>query len=923
MCPSSTPTPPSPSPADVVADVAADDDDAAFAVPPRTRVNVFVRVRPAHPPKSGGKKGGGNPPASTGGDVRATRDVGSNGVRIAVNRKSEKTFRYDTVFGEGATQRDVYAVVGRPVIDDVLRGYNGCIMAYGQTGAGKTHSLLNMSSSSSSSSGAAASERDSPGLVPRVVADLFIAMAADYLGMFTVSVAMCQIYNEQIDDLLKPKNVNLRLVKASSSSASASASAADGSSTPPPASSGSYDGWEVEGLSWYRCKSPEYLLSVISNGRKRLVYAETNMNKHSSRSHAVLMIKVVRHSRSEVSSQRKKQQQQQQADGNDAPTSPSGGTPSSLVRQDSTADRNAAKLLRSKQGILSVVDLAGSERVKKSRSEGLRFKEAKNINTSLLALGQCVQALAFKQKHIPYRESILTKFLEPSLCGRARLNFLVCCAPEREHANESMSSLEFAYRAMSVPCSPTVNEMTVCMDPDALIADLASSQSVVKIDTQAMERITAESMRLEEENERLTKERQAIEAEGKRLQADGAQAKKAHREAAARLKAMDADFAKLVAEALVLKQSLLEERQSAREQQERSQERVARLTMEKEAAHGDLERSRGQVARLQEEMSERHEQIAAYAERVQWMEGAIDRTREEAGAIADRMQAMQKIIADSEVKIGGLEEALQDASNRAKALGERSQLDHTRWRQEKTVLAALIKGMRERLVHFERMGRAMVAEAVAAALVQEIVWAATDAISDKALREERAAMSANAHLKAVVVTRRSHLEQCWLRTGVPVIKWGRNERPYARTIRVSADGACLELCAASGGRSRGIGIGTGGRVRSFPLDQVRSMTFSCDAEAAARRMEAAPLQFGADATDAKGDNATPAPLWSEPCHCFLDIRNHRVVKVEVGTYEALRWFLTLRESLPKLARGAEDEEDVGAFVGAHGNGKAA
>ena len=93
--------------------------------------------------------------------------------------------------------------------------------------------------------------------------------------------------------------------------------------------------------------------------------------------------------------------------------------------------------------------------MKKSKSSGLQFTEAKKINNSLLVLGQCVQALAFKKGHVPYRDSVLTKFLEPSLSGTARVNLLVCVAPERIHANESISTLEFAYRAMSVTTNPT------------------------------------------------------------------------------------------------------------------------------------------------------------------------------------------------------------------------------------------------------------------------------------------------------------------------------------------------------------------------------------------------------------------------------------------------------------------------------------
>ena len=170
------------------------------------------------------------------------------------HRREEKVLSYDAVLGHDASQLEVYEALGRPVLEDVIQGYHGCVLAYGQTGAGKTHSLLNMAEKSA----------DDAGLLPRIVADLFVGLSADWRGIYTVKVGMFQIYNEQVDDLLKPGKTNLRVKQSV------------------------HGGWEVEGLSWYTCRTPEYLMQVVRNGRKRLIYAETHMNKHSSRSHAVV-----------------------------------------------------------------------------------------------------------------------------------------------------------------------------------------------------------------------------------------------------------------------------------------------------------------------------------------------------------------------------------------------------------------------------------------------------------------------------------------------------------------------------------------------------------------------------------------------------------------------------------------------------------
>merc|ERR1719218_319561 len=92
-------------------------------------------------------------------------------------------------------------------------------------------------------------------------------------------------------------------------------------------------------------------------------------------------------------------------------------------------------------GKLTVVDLAGSERIKKSGVTGAQLKEATNINSSLLAFGNVVQALAEKKKFIPYRDSKLTRILEDSVGGNCKTSLLVCCSPSAESSDETVSTL--------------------------------------------------------------------------------------------------------------------------------------------------------------------------------------------------------------------------------------------------------------------------------------------------------------------------------------------------------------------------------------------------------------------------------------------------------------------------------------------------
>jgi kinesin family protein 5 len=178
----------------------------------------------------------------------------------------------------------------------------------------------------------------------------------------------------------------------------------------------------------------------FQRGRNNLVYAETKMNKSSSRSHAVFQIKISKRSRA---------------------------TSRAMVGGGGKVEMKATF------GKLTVVDLAGSERIKKSGASGAQFKEATNINGSLLAFGNVVQALAEKKKFIPYRDSKLTRILEDSVGGNCKTSLLVCCSPSVESSDETVCTLDFASRAARIEITATINETTVMVDAKSLIADAA------------------------------------------------------------------------------------------------------------------------------------------------------------------------------------------------------------------------------------------------------------------------------------------------------------------------------------------------------------------------------------------------------------------------------------------------------------------
>ncbi|CAM9398072.1 unnamed protein product, partial [Sphacelaria rigidula] len=121
------------------------------------------------------------------------------------------------------------------------------------------------------------------------------------------------------------------------------------------------------------------------------------------------------------------------------------------------------------QSCMMLADLAGSESAKRSTAQYRRLEEFKSINLSLSALGNCVAALAQRRSHVPFRDSKLTRLLQPSLGGNSRTVMIISLLLGRDDLGETLSSLVFAQRAMSVSIKARVN---VVPDLDAMCQDL-------------------------------------------------------------------------------------------------------------------------------------------------------------------------------------------------------------------------------------------------------------------------------------------------------------------------------------------------------------------------------------------------------------------------------------------------------------------
>ena len=170
-----------------------------------------------------------------------------------------------------------------------------------------------------------------------------------------------------------------------------------------------------------RARAPRYagaeedIFDFLELGQRNRKTASTDMNDTSSRSHSIFMLELTQ------------------------------------KRMDGTT----------RVSRLNLVDLAGSESVKKTHATGQTFNEAKKINLSLSALGNCIKALTAKgggRSHIPYRDSKLTRVLQESLGGNSKTTLLVCLSPHHDNFEETLSTLRFAQRAKQIVTRARVNE---------------------------------------------------------------------------------------------------------------------------------------------------------------------------------------------------------------------------------------------------------------------------------------------------------------------------------------------------------------------------------------------------------------------------------------------------------------------------------
>uniref|UniRef100_A0A803SN10 Kinesin-like protein KIF21B n=1 Tax=Anolis carolinensis TaxID=28377 RepID=A0A803SN10_ANOCA len=350
----------------------------------------------------------------------------------------DKAFTYDFVFDLETWQEQIYTTCVSKLIEGCFEGYNATVLAYGQTGAGKTYTMgtgFDMSIS-----------EEENGIIPRAITHLFNGIderkrAAQEQGVpapeFKVSAQFLELYNEEILDLFdstrdpdsRHRKSNIKIHE--------------------DANGGIY----TTGVTSRLIGSQDELIQCLKQGALSRTTASTQMNVQSSRSHAIFTIYLCQ---MRVCS------------------------PVHLVNTNSLLEGSQpTSEYETRTAKFHFVDLAGSERLKRTGATGERAKEGISINCGLLALGNVISALGDQSKkalHVPYRDSKLTRLLQDSLGGNSQTVMIACVSPSDRDFMETLNTLKYANRARNIKNKVVVNQDKTSQQISALRAEIARLQ---------------------------------------------------------------------------------------------------------------------------------------------------------------------------------------------------------------------------------------------------------------------------------------------------------------------------------------------------------------------------------------------------------------------------------------------------------------
>lgn len=434
----------------------------------RTAVKVAVRVRP--PLK----------PTDPGFDLIPQRFQRSmvqttSSTSLAIDApQGKKLFVFDRVFAPDVTQEGIWEYLSDSV-NAFLQGYNVSLLAYGQSGAGKSYTM-------GTSGPAEQGDLELMGVIPRAANALFEKLGGDGPSRsnrssmsqlktpnrysiqgqqmlrgdrnWTLMATYVEIYNEQLRDLLVPDAT-------------------------PPHERGTVTIREdtkgnilLTGLRQVEINSVDDLMNALEFGSTIRQTDATAINAKSSRSHAVFSLNLV---------QKKNR------------TTPVAEKRYSVPLEAMTG----AESWITTDSKLHFVDLAGSERLKNTGAQGERAREGISINAGLAALGKVISQLSSRQpgSHVSYRDSRLTRLLQDSLGGNAITYMIACVTPAEFHLSETLNTVQYAQRARAIQSKPRIQTVEEG-DKQALIERLKAEVAFLREQIRSAERGGGDSRNL-------------------------------------------------------------------------------------------------------------------------------------------------------------------------------------------------------------------------------------------------------------------------------------------------------------------------------------------------------------------------------------------------------------------------------------------
>jgi len=343
--------------------------------------------------------------------VGSAQAVFVDGSSVIIKSDPPRSFAFDGVLGESSTQQDVFESLGRMVGSSCLAGYNGSVYVYGQTGAGKTHTMCGPITSVQSMQ---FDERR--GIICRMLDYVFSEVARrgteDSGVEHSCRCSFLEIYKEQITDLLEPANTNLQVREDMNR------------------------GVYVERLSEVTVGSLTEAFQALWRGLQQRQVGSTHMNERSSRSHAVFTLYVE----------------------------------AARTRAGVTSTRVASLSMVDLAGSERQQHLGDPGTSMVQPYEALRVREAGAINKSLSALTNVIMSLSREERsrkrsgdgrrsnYVHYRDSKLTFLLRDSLGGNSKTVLVANISPSQLCLSETLSTLKFAARAKHIRCTVVRNE---------------------------------------------------------------------------------------------------------------------------------------------------------------------------------------------------------------------------------------------------------------------------------------------------------------------------------------------------------------------------------------------------------------------------------------------------------------------------------